>query len=48
MRFAVVIERDEDGYYVASMPALPWCHAQAKTLDELTDRIREAGVMPRD
>ena len=45
MRFAVVIERDEDGYYVASMPALPGCHTQAKTLDELTDRIREAAEL---
>jgi predicted RNase H-like HicB family nuclease len=42
LKFAVVVERDEDGYYVASVPELPGCHTQAKTLDELTVRIREA------
>ena len=40
--FSVVIERDEDGYYVASVPTLPGCHTQAKSLDELTERVREA------
>jgi len=40
--FNVVIERDEDGYYVASVPALPGCHTQAKSLDELMVRIKEA------
>jgi predicted RNase H-like HicB family nuclease len=40
--FSVVIERDEEGYYVASVPALPGCHTQADSLDELMDRIREA------
>ncbi len=40
--FSVVIERDEDGYYVASVPALPGCHSQARSLDELMIRIREA------
>jgi predicted RNase H-like HicB family nuclease len=40
--FTVIIERDEDGYYVASVPALQGCHTQAKTLDRLMQRIREA------
>jgi len=40
--FNVVIERDEAGYYTASVPALRGCHTQARTLDELTTRIREA------
>ena len=40
-RFTVVIEQDEDGYYVASVPALHGCYTQARTLDELTPRIRE-------
>lgn len=40
--FDVVVERDEDGYYVASVPALPGCHTQARSLDELMDRVREA------
>jgi len=30
--FDVIIERDEDGYYVASVPALRGCHTQAKSL----------------
>lgn len=41
-KFNVVVERDEDGYYVASVPELPGCHTQAKTLDELRIRIEEA------
>jgi predicted RNase H-like HicB family nuclease len=40
--FNVVIERDEDGYFVASVPALRGCHTQAKSLDVLMRRIREA------
>jgi len=41
-QFKVIIEQDEDGYFVASVPALPGCHTQAKTLSELKKRIREA------
>jgi len=41
----VVVERDEDGYYVASIPELPGCHTQAGTLDELMVRIREAVML---
>jgi predicted RNase H-like HicB family nuclease len=40
--FNVVVERDEDGYYVASVPELPGCHTQARSLDTLMERIREA------
>jgi predicted RNase H-like HicB family nuclease len=40
--FTVIIEQDEDGIYVASVPELPGCHTQAKTLDELNRRIKEA------
>ena len=40
--FNVVIERDSEGYYVASVPSLPGCHTQAKSLDALMDRVREA------
>ena len=40
--FDVIIERDTDGYYVASVPALPGCHTQAKSLDTLMNRVREA------
>jgi predicted RNase H-like HicB family nuclease len=40
--FTIVIERDEDGYYVARVPELRGCHTQAKTLDKLIERVREA------
>ena len=41
-QFDVVIERDEEGWYVASVPQLRGCHTQAKSLDVLMKRIREA------
>lgn len=41
-QFDVVIERDSEGYYVASVPQIPGCHTQARSLDEVTERIREA------
>jgi predicted RNase H-like HicB family nuclease len=44
-QFDVVIERDEEGYYIASVPQLPGCHTQARSLDELADRIREAAEL---
>lgn len=40
--FTVIVERDSEGYYVASVPSLPGCYTQAKSLDELMIRIREA------
>lgn len=40
-KFTVVIERDEEGYYVATVPSLPGCHTQAKNLDSLMKRARE-------
>lgn len=40
--FSVIIERDSEGYYIASVPALRGCHTQAQSLDELMGRIREA------
>ena len=56
MKFAVMVERDENGVYVASVPELPGCHTQAKTLDKLTERVKEAiaayleaeGAKPRE
>jgi len=41
-KFTVVIERDEEGYYVATVPTRRGCHTQAKTLDTLMKRVREA------
>lgn len=47
-QFDVVIERDEEGYYVASVPQLPGCHTQAKSLDKVMERIREAAELCLD
>jgi predicted RNase H-like HicB family nuclease len=41
-QFTVVIERDDEGWLVGSVPALPGCHTQARSMDELLDRMREA------
>jgi predicted RNase H-like HicB family nuclease len=41
-QFDVIIERDEEGCYVASVPQLSGCHTQTQSLDEVTLRIREA------
>jgi len=41
-QFDVVIERDAEGYYVASVPQIRGCHTQARSLDEAAERIREA------
>ncbi|PIP17082.1 MAG: hypothetical protein COX44_01840 [Candidatus Portnoybacteria bacterium CG23_combo_of_CG06-09_8_20_14_all_37_13] len=40
--FKVLIRKDNNGYFVASVPALPGCHTQAKTYEELLLRIKEA------
>ncbi|NCP16833.1 type II toxin-antitoxin system HicB family antitoxin [bacterium] len=40
--FSVIVERDSEGYYVASVPELRGCHTQAKSLDKLMERIHEA------
>jgi len=39
--FRVIIKQDEDDYFVASVPSLPGCHTQAKTLTELRKRVKE-------
>lgn len=39
--FYVIVERDEDGYYVGEVPQLRGCYAQGRTLDELMRNIRE-------
>ena len=40
--FNVLIEKDSEGLYVASVPSLKGCHTQAKSLDLLMERIKEA------
>ena len=41
-RFTVVIERDEDGAYIALCPALPGCHSAGDTEDEARELIEDA------
>lgn len=40
--FTILIEKDEDGIYIASAPSLKGCHTQAKSVEELLPRIKEA------
>ena len=41
-KFTVIIEKDEDGWYVSEVVELPGCHTQGKTIDQLMERTREA------
>lgn len=40
-RFTVLIERDEDGFLVATVPSLKSCYTQARTMEELLPRVKE-------
>ena len=42
MKFAIMLEQDEDGFIVVSCPALPGCHSQGKTREEAIANITEA------
>lgn len=44
MKLRVIIEKDETGYYVAEVPALPGCLSQGKTIQEAKANIKEAVV----
>ena len=39
--YTIVIEKDEDGYYVGSVPGLPGCYIQGKSIDQLLERVEE-------
>ena len=39
--FFVVVEKDEDGFYVGEVPHLRACYSQGRTLDELMANIKE-------
>ncbi|MBI2448932.1 type II toxin-antitoxin system HicB family antitoxin [Candidatus Pacearchaeota archaeon] len=41
-QFNVVIEKGEDGYLISDVVELPGCHTQARTMDELLKRTKEA------
>ena len=38
----MIIEKDAEGWYIGSIPSLPGCHTQARTIEELTPRMQEA------
>ena len=40
--YTVVIERAEEGYYIGNVPVLPGCHTRAKTVDQPSERMKEA------
>ncbi|MFQ5672360.1 MAG: type II toxin-antitoxin system HicB family antitoxin [Nitrospinales bacterium] len=40
--YTIIIEKDEEGWYVSEAVGLPGCHTQAKSVDELMERTREA------
>ena len=40
--FNVIIEKDEEGWYVASVPEIQGCHTQGKTIQQVLERIKEA------
>ena len=40
--YTVIVEKDEDGWFVGSVPMLPGCHTQARSTDQLMDRMSEA------
>jgi predicted RNase H-like HicB family nuclease len=40
--FNLIIEKDEDGYYTSEVIGLSGCHTQAKSMDELIERTKEA------
>ncbi len=39
--FTVLIEQDEDGWYVATVPDIQGCHTQGKTISQVLERIKE-------
>lgn len=41
-KFPVIIEKDEDGFFVADCPELQGCHSQGKTIEEAITNIRDA------
>ena len=42
LNFKVLIEQDEDGVFIASVPAIPGCHTQGKTYEEVVENVKEA------
>ncbi|MEK6892633.1 MAG: type II toxin-antitoxin system HicB family antitoxin [Nanoarchaeota archaeon] len=43
--FNVLIEKDDDGYFISDVVELPGCHTQAKSMDSLIERTKEAIIL---
>lgn len=43
--FDVIVEQDQEGWYVGSVPALAGCHTQARSVGQLLERVREAAEL---
>ncbi|MEK6951908.1 MAG: type II toxin-antitoxin system HicB family antitoxin [Nanoarchaeota archaeon] len=42
LNFTTIIEQDEEGWYVATVPDIPGCYTQGKTIAQILERIKEA------
>jgi predicted RNase H-like HicB family nuclease len=42
LNFKIIIEQDEDGYFVASIPSVPGCYSQGKTYEDVIKNVKEA------
>lgn len=42
LNFKIIIEQDEDGYFVASVPSVPGCYSQGKTYEDAIKNVKEA------
>ena len=41
-KYTIIIEQDEEGWYISEVLELPGCHTQGKTIDQLIERTKEA------
>ena len=41
MHLPIIVEMDEDGYYIVSCPLFKGCHSYGKTIDEALENIKE-------
>jgi predicted RNase H-like HicB family nuclease len=46
--FTVIVEQDEDGFFVGSVPELRGCHTQGRTIEELLELIKDAILLCLD
>ncbi|RUM41147.1 type II toxin-antitoxin system HicB family antitoxin [Desulfurobacterium thermolithotrophum] len=41
LHLPIIIEQDEDGYYIVSCPSFKGCHSYGKTIEEAMENIKE-------